>query len=293
MMRKYIGFLILLIFVLGDGNVVAQSLGESFFDNGSFFKITSLSPRRVSVVHPPAGDPSFVHYTGVVCVPDTVWYTPTKPFQVYAVADSAFFNCSTVTKVELPATLRSIGVDAFSGTSSLDTLRCYGEIPPVMYYDSINSRSSMGNLSPGSDYYRWRDHIVLRTPCSGIDNYTMSSGWSIFSHFAGENMHMLYKDSICSGENYYLHQFALDRPVSGIYQLSNLSGGLTGCTYDAELHLVVNPTYENVFAYYFCDETSLSYNAHGFHVNNWTGGENTWTSYNTTVNGCDSISRLR
>ena len=284
-----------MFFALYGSEISAQSLNELLYDEGCFFKIISLSPRRVAVVHPPSGDPSFVHYSGVIKVPDTVYYG-TRPFQVYAVADSAFFNCSSLTKVELPATLRTIGVNAFSGTTSLDTIRCYGEIPPTMYYDIINSQSSMGNMTPGVDYNRWRgiqDTLVLRVPCAGVDNYTATEGWSIFRYITGENMRMLYKDSICNGDNYYNHQFTLNRPSSGIYQMTNLSGGVTGCTYDAELHLVVHPTYRNNFSYYFCDEESLSYNAHGFHINNWTGGEHTWTNECLSVYGCDSISQLQ
>ena len=287
-------FFILMFFALCGVGVYAQQpqMGELIYDeSGCFFRVISLSPGRVAVVHPPAGISSFAHYSGVVRVPDTVWYTSSRPLQVYAVADSAFFNCSSLTKVELPATLRTIGVDAFSGTSSLDTIRCYGEIPPEMYYDAINLRSSMGNLTRGDDYTRYKDIIVLRVPCSGMDNYTSVQGWARFSNTTGESMFMLYKDTICEGQNYNNHQFSLTKPSSGTYQKINIPGGL-GCTYDAELHLVVHPVYENVYAYYFCNDSSLSYNANGFHINDWTGGAYAWTQALLSVHGCDSISHL-
>lgn len=279
-----------MFFALCGVGVYAQQpqMGELIYDeSGCLFRVISLSPGRVAVVHPPAGISSFAHYSGVVRVPDTVWYTSSRPLQVYAVADSAFFNCSSLTKVELPATLRTIGVDAFSGTSSLDTIRCYGKIPPEMYYDAINLRSSMGNLTRGDDYTRYKDVIVLRVPCSGMDNYTSVQGWARFSNTTGESMFMLYKDTICEGQNYNNHQFSLTKPSSGTYQKINIPGGL-GCTYDAELHLVVHlkvwPTETSSFEDIICPNT----------VYRWIDG-NAYTEpvlgpFTTlrTVHGCDS-----
>ena len=287
--QHFLRILFALILSLWGGLAVADSLNEEFYYDGYFYRIISLSPRRVALIAPPQG--VTLTYPSIVQLPDTALNGST-PYLVYSIADSTFFNNTTLTKVELPASLRYIGLNVFSGTSSLDTLRCYSEIPPQMYFDSINSKTSMGNLSPGPDYNRLCNHIILRAPCAGIDNYSRAQGWSLFRHYSGENIYMIYRDTICQGDSYADHQFYLIRPSSGIYELANISGGQTGCTYDAELRLVVHPVYENVFSYYYCDGSSLTYHAHGFDIDNWTSGEHTWVHQNLSVHGCDSVSRL-
>ena len=57
-------------------------------------------------------------YSGAVIIPTSVTYN-NKTYSVTSIGNSAFQNCSSLTSITIPATLKKVGTDAFEGCTSL------------------------------------------------------------------------------------------------------------------------------------------------------------------------------
>ena len=71
-------------------------------------------------------------YSGSIIIPESVTYA-TKNYNVTSIGDNAFYNCTSLTSVEIPSSVTSIGWYAFAGCTSLTSIT----IP--------NSVTSIGN----------------------------------------------------------------------------------------------------------------------------------------------------
>lgn len=81
------------------------------------------------------------------------------------IGDRAFFNTG-IRSVEIPETIRSIGIEAFSGTgNSLRTVICYGVTPPDCVDDFDTETYRMG---------------TLYVPAGSVDVYRSKSPWNKF-----------------------------------------------------------------------------------------------------------------
>lgn len=98
---------------------VTPVVGYSFFNQGLRYTITAYSneAREVKVTYPDADELKnrTSQYTGHIVVPDTALFQ-NEPYKVTAIGDSAFYY-STITSIELPATVNEIGEQAFNGTA--------------------------------------------------------------------------------------------------------------------------------------------------------------------------------
>ena len=90
---------------------------HDFVMGGIYYKITSSTDLTVAVTC--RGDyPNDYsdEYTGTVTIPEFVTYNY-KTYRVTSIGDAAFQWCSNVTSINIPASVTSIGVNAFTGTS--------------------------------------------------------------------------------------------------------------------------------------------------------------------------------
>ncbi|MBP1530871.1 MAG: leucine-rich repeat protein [Bacteroidaceae bacterium] len=68
-------------------------------------------------------------------IPQTIEYVTsdsTLTFPVVAIADSAFYNLSNLTKVTIPATIKAIGAKAFANCTGLTEFRTNAKVPPTI-----------------------------------------------------------------------------------------------------------------------------------------------------------------
>lgn len=98
---------------------VQAAVGDQFVDDGLQFTVVteSESGNTVNVGH--------IDYdytlSGDVVIPASITHDGTE-YSVTALADNAFFLCTQITSVSLPATITQIGGDAFSGCNDLSAI---------------------------------------------------------------------------------------------------------------------------------------------------------------------------
>lgn len=83
-----------------------------------------------------------------------------------SVKDRGFYNLSSLTKVVFPATLKSIGNNAFSGCSKVSYVRFLSENPPAL---GTSSLPSGGNFR------------TIYVPSGCLETYQNADGWSSYA----------------------------------------------------------------------------------------------------------------
>ena len=81
------------------------------------------------------------------------------------VAGMAFYYNHTVAKVTLPASMRFLAGQSFASCSSLDTVRCLGDVPPELDYNTFDQ-------SP---------QIVVVVPCGAGNAYRAEQMWAQYT----------------------------------------------------------------------------------------------------------------
>ena len=141
------------------------SLAHDFEVEGVFYKKTS--DNAVAVTYKGYSYDSYSNeYTGDVVIPSSVDYNGAT-YSVTSIGYEAFYNCSSLTSIEIPNSVTSIGDDAFYGCSSLTSI----EIP--------NSVTSIG----GWAFYHCTSLTSIEIPNSvtSIGNYAFCGCSSLTS----------------------------------------------------------------------------------------------------------------
>lgn len=113
-------------------------------------------------------------YTGNVVVPSSVKYNsvdyPVTSVYVGAFMTADGYECSGLTSVTLPASIKWIGLGAFGlydgKTSSLTTITCNATTPPTLADEAF--------------YGRDMTKLTLNIPTGTIDAYKAADGWKYF-----------------------------------------------------------------------------------------------------------------
>ena len=125
-MRKFLLFIALMISVVG---LNAQSVGSSsivYYDGYSLkFTVTKLDPAECKVVCDTKPTTP-----GAVSIPSSVTIEGST-FSVTSIGNSAFYNCSSLTSIEIPNSVTSIGNWAFYGCSSLTSVEIPNSITSI------------------------------------------------------------------------------------------------------------------------------------------------------------------
>jgi hypothetical protein len=128
-------------------------------------------------------------YSGDIIIPEIVEYYGVT-YNVTSIGRSAFFNCSSLTSIDLPAGLTSIGDEAFYNCSSLTSIDLPAGVTSIGYqaFYRCSSLTSIilpdGLTSIGNEAFRSCSSltsIILPDGLTSIGNYTFSGCSSLTS----------------------------------------------------------------------------------------------------------------
>ena len=163
-----------LISLLGLMTIVC-SLTAQTQDAVSGLWYTSTVAGHATIAAPPAGEAA---YTGAVRIPSTIVGSE-GTYTVDTIGQNAF-KSSTITLVEIPATVNFIGVYAFSSCTTLATIRCHATTPPTL------GTIKMVNIETGKSttFYPFDDtqFSTLSPQVPDKDAYTAATGWAKFTN---------------------------------------------------------------------------------------------------------------
>jgi hypothetical protein len=156
-------------------------------------------------------------------------------------------------------------------------------------------------ICQGSLYNKHNFDTIAKTDVAGqftfVRNDTTINGCdSITTLYL--TVHPVYNpvitDTICQGLEYNKHNFdtIANTSVSGQFTFVRNDTTINGCDSITTLFLTVHPTYDNVITDAICQ--GVAYNKHNFDTiaNTSVSGQFTFVRNDTTINGCDSITRL-
>jgi spore maturation protein SpmB len=84
---------------------------NAFFEkNGIYYNITDANAMTVEVIHSYGSD----SYSGDIVIPSSINFN-SKVYSVTSIGESAFQDCSGLTSIIIPNSVKSIGHTAFSG----------------------------------------------------------------------------------------------------------------------------------------------------------------------------------
>ncbi len=163
-----------LISLLGLMTIVC-SLTAQTQDAVSGLWYTSTVAGHATIVAPPDGEAA---YTGAVRIPSTIVGSE-GTYTVDTIGQNAF-KSSTITLVEIPATVNFIGVYAFSSCTTLATIRCHATTPPTL------GTIKMVNIETGKSttFYPFDDtqFSTLSPQVPDKDAYAAATGWAKFTN---------------------------------------------------------------------------------------------------------------
>lgn len=96
---------------------IVPAFSEEFMENGINYRVASSTPPSVYVCRLPNGE----HYSGDVVVPSSVEHEGIE-YLVSGISNWAFENCSEITNISMPQSIKEIGESAFAGCSQLTHL---------------------------------------------------------------------------------------------------------------------------------------------------------------------------
>ena len=128
-----------------------------------------------------------ITYSGNIVIPEEVTYM-NRTLKVTSIGEHAFYNCSGLTSVTIPESVKSIGEGAFSGCPDLTSIT----IPESVTYigsDAFNGTPWYNNQSDGLFYagkvaYKYKGTMPANTSIT-IKDGTISIGVGTFSGCSG------------------------------------------------------------------------------------------------------------
>ncbi len=192
------------------------------------------------------------------------------PNTITALGNNAFNGCTSLESILLPTSITSIGTSAFYNCTSLDTIIYKSLNPPTI------DASTFGNIP---------QECILFVLCEAIDIYKTTQAWNTFTNI--HSFDTIFEEidiTICANETYDFYGQILSQ--AGTYKDTILDDN--GCTNVVTLNLSINP-------YNTADTTiniSIDNNETYTFGNKALSIAGTYIDTLQTINGCDSVVTL-
>lgn len=153
---------------------IEQDVWMFFLDNGD--GTASVTYDRSNPMHLNINEGSVNdYYKGVVTVPSTITVNE-KTYEVVGITESAFMNCSKLTKIVIPASVKTIGTMAFYNCQALEEVIVQGGLEEIPDYCFGGCRS-LKLLSVAGEVNRLGVEAFVR--CSALEQLQMPKGVTV------------------------------------------------------------------------------------------------------------------
>ena len=140
-------------------------------------------------------DENYNCYSGKVTIPSSVVRGVT--YEVTAIHESAFRNCTGLTEVTIPSSITEIGDYAFSGCPALGEITCLCPTPPTVYGNTFTNYNATLIVPIGAkDMYQSAPFWRRFTNIQEKKNYDFQSGGIYYKDMGGHcDAAVTYEDS--------------------------------------------------------------------------------------------------
>ncbi len=276
---------LLFFMLLSSGiNLQAQTLNERFKVGVLYYQITSIEPKTVAVTYQTDNFPYWYNNeqpSGDIIIPDKVEYNETE-YAVTSIAYSAFYECSSLSSITIPNSVKSINERAFEKCISLGT---------VIIGDSV---TSIGNYA----FYRCSYLNTLTIP-----NSVKTIGKDAFNKCTSLNSLIIPNSVTSIGDNAFYECTSLNTLTIGDSITTIGKSVFERCTSLKTLTIgnSVTSIGENAFAYCGVSTVTIpnsviSIGKNAFHecisLKTLTIGNSVTTIENSAFNFCKSLSSV-
>ena len=116
------------------------SLAHDFEVNGVYYD--KINNSKVEVTYKGNSYDSYSNeYEGNIVIPSSVNYNGTT-YSVTSIGNYAFYDCSSLTSIEIPNSVTSIGNFAFFGCDCLTKITCWATTPPTIDSNTFSNYSA-------------------------------------------------------------------------------------------------------------------------------------------------------
>ena len=133
---------------------------NSFTVNGLNYQETGVGTGKVKITG------YTIEPTGVFDIPETVSPSSGGSYTVTEIADEVFSECSGLTELVFPESLRTIGAHAFHYCQDLTSITCYNTTPPNVGEDAFANTDKT---------------IPVYVPANALSSYQSNADWSEFT----------------------------------------------------------------------------------------------------------------
>ena len=132
----------------------------TFISNNLEYKLLYTSPNQAEIIGYTTAP------TGVLNIPATVSHKG-KDYTIITIAEGVFSECSGLTELVFPESLRTIGAHAFHYCQNITSITCYNTTPPNVGEDAFANTD---------------ETIPVYVPAEALSSYRSNTGWSVFTN---------------------------------------------------------------------------------------------------------------